>query len=780
MESSIRTTYLLHPVGRADLGAPPGDPGYALETDLVTRMSSENDQAVKRLLRLQLPEQNAGTAAPLAAALRGMPEDVSTSDQLHLIVMSTGSVFSIAEAIAAGLRRAPDSYGREFDAVTVLCADNLEETAVTGTLTRYLGSRVGPDDYALVTWGSGSSQVNFAMFDAVLEVGLRASLLRTSPEWEVARHEVYDPAPRLKVDTRVPLLRRWRYHDLLWQLAESDELTLTEPQRAVLAREAKQWGQAYLAPTADRLQAVMAAALMRHDGSSGFAVRAYVTYRYRELLSAGEPDLIEWAERKLAQDDPRRHPTLGTIRGTVQRETSDRRVANAKTTEAGQWLLGDVVGRLNDMGNYSSHELETPQPPHLEALRDHLAECAELVKLDENSEEESSRAGLSRLSLVPSSRAWYVAVVGRGENERGADALDSIANAANDPETWHRLDHPVRRYLGIPDQAALPIGLFAIGTRSASADAAFDLAERWRGTLPTVSMVIEDREMVRGVDPDAVTVDGLVARLSADLPPDAGALVVVPTGPKQYVLPLLLAGQVVAAERGIPQYLRQIVDRGRSIVDAGIHRLPLRFGADRAMLHAVLHALDGGELDTAGRLLGAMGVGRTLGDRLLALARALRCADASQPETWPAEVRRDRSSTELRHPLLAERIEVWANRPSLDDDPTVGMQAIVGACACADASTRRTRSKPRRVLADLYAVRDKLPITHGEQLDDRDLAGLVSELTDGRHTTVTDLLQDAVAKARACYGSPTHSNASLSQLVCDLRADIAQLLDERR
>ncbi|MFV2022352.1 hypothetical protein [Micromonospora sp. LOL_023] len=148
-------------------------------------------------------------------------------------------------------------------------------------------------DRACVVWGSGSTQTVLGALDAVITSGLRWSLIRIEPT-VAPGHAVYDPTAGLPIDPVVPLLRRWRYHDLLRALVDAGQLSLTAEQRRVVDAEADHFGRAYVAPNADRMRAVMAAALMRGDDSSGFAVRAYVAQRYHELRAAdGSPlDLL--------------------------------------------------------------------------------------------------------------------------------------------------------------------------------------------------------------------------------------------------------------------------------------------------------------------------------------------------------------------------------------------------------------------------------------------------------------------------------------------------------
>src|SRR5690606_3605853 len=117
------------------------------------------------------------------------------------------------------------------------------------------------------------------------------------------------------------------------------------------------------------------------------------------------------------------------------------------------------------------------------------------------------------------------------------------------------VDAPVRSYLGVPRDDLLPLGALIFGTSSRTAEAAKALAVDLRAEdRPTSAATIDDDL------PHEQQQQWMECVLNDHLGDDAGAIVVIPTGPKWYVLPLLHAAQRVAAARGVPLYLRQLVN----------------------------------------------------------------------------------------------------------------------------------------------------------------------------------------------------------------------------
>ncbi|MFV2086989.1 hypothetical protein [Micromonospora sp. LOL_021] len=782
---SPRAVYLLHAVGHADLGVPPPDKTGASELLAQLGHLSPEDDRVAEILLLRTPAQTAGDAAPLAAALAALRTDTAEADPaggvaVHLVLVSTAHVHPIAAAIAAALGSRPDLYGGPVAAVTIAEAASLDEADIAASVTRVLDDRTdtgtaagaGPDR-AYVVWGSGATQSALGALDAVIASGLPWSLIRIGPT-TAPRHAVYDPTADLPVDPVVPLLRRWRYHDLLRDLADSGQLALTAEQRRIIDDEADQYGQAYTAPTADRVRAAMAAALMRGDGSSGFAVRVYVVYRYQEMREHdGSPvDLLDWARRR----NGRRIATLGEMLRTVREEKQDPDVLAAKAAPSGQWLTFPVVEQLNEMGKASAHELAPPQPEMLAALREHLA-AYDATRPDAS----PAPPGLGPVTLVPGDTVCYLTVLGDPPRDGSAFIVEQVAAAAVDRDRRDDLDPAVRTYLGVPAGHPVPVRAIVLGTASRTYPHAEAVAGRLRAAGHTAVAAPVADVGTAADDPAAFTEQTAAELLRRHLGEDVGAIVLIPTGPKEHVLTVLAAAQRAAAVRGVPLFLRQLVTGDWDVLTAGTHRLPLRFGTDQAILTAAGHALDIAELDTAARLLGTLAGGAPLSARALGLSDALRCARA-RLRSWPAQVQATATATEdLTIRMIAERIDVWAALPGVDTDTATGMRAVVGACASFEHSLDNEQLKAGvrlKLLRPMFEVRNRLTITHGGgPFDARALANLIRQRSQEAQHTVSGLLTAMAGAVRDVLGDRPGDGPRLVDLLDGLRTDVRRLRD---
>lgn len=812
--------YIFHAPGASDLGVGRADDGgreaVASRQAAVTARLQEATEpaAVTELLRLQVKELQVGShPPPLASALAALPPD--QAPHLHLAMVSGKGVREIAESIKRGLTIVPDAYGRPIADVHIVEPAEITEECVGELVRAFLTREVRPDhDRVMLTWGSGSTQVALGTLDAIVEY---------DAPWQVIPVKVpagrspmvFDPTRDLPVDPVVPLLRRWRYHDLLEELRRNGELRdLTPEQERLIEAEAAQWGRAYPEPTAPRLRAAMAAALMRGDASGGFAVRAYVTYRYRELLLPGEIDLINWAEHaNSGKKKAGRPPTLGVVLERVREEQRDQRVREARdTSAAGRFLASKEVCELNRMGTDASHELQPPSAEGSEVLRDHLR-AFELNDRPTADGAEGGVPGFSRVSLVPSTRVWYLGVLPLGQNSEHP-ALAQALETATAPVPGS--DRVLRDYLGVADDQPLPVGLLAFGTKAAAAgtpaagtpaegsllfdtskgseEAAVALAKEWHGRgYPAFAEAIDVRR-VMSVDHGAATFERALREHVEQS--DVAAFVIVPSAVKEPVMSLLIAAQRVAAEWGVPLYLRQLVDGGRSVSNASYHRLPLRFGTGLALLSAALHAFDSGEWGTAARLLGAASAGRELADRAMALSNLIRC-DFRSRTRWPAEFACF-APDDLS--LIADRVEVWARLANLPRDVPTQIRAIVGACAAAEVSaTRRHWPGPGRpdpatkerikadkkrvkgVLGELFRVRNALPVTHGAPLVGRTLDDLVADRTKGRFTSVSDLLAGMVQRASRHWPRQTDRvRPGIADLAAEVREELRRRYEAQR
>lgn len=789
MNDSSGTVYVLHSVGRADLHLSPGDTCELKAREKAVRQAlTEADPAHKRdILRLGTASGVPGggeAADPVAAGQPRRPAPLESvlaalgpgASRVHLVLLTTKVVARIGESLRTALEEVPDAYGRAFDDIILVdCGEIVEPVAATHIQLKLAGLVDPSIDQALVVWGSGSTQLIFSALDAVTELLLpwRLAMISTGS----GRVEPYDPTAGLPIDPVIPLLRRWRYHDLLLDMATNGELAVDGEQRRVLVDEAERWGHVFIRPTVTNMRALMAAALMRGDGSSGFAVREYVRQRYQALRAQqpGQVDLFREA-------GPR--PTLGRVI-KLARDSAEPAVVQARQTPAGQWLVSPVVSALNDMGAYGEHELRPPDRTSFHYLHRHLAE------LDGPEQPENRGTGLSALNLVPAQRVWYVAILGTADNDRQrTPILVQLAQAMQDQHRCSLVDPQVRRYLGLPDGQQPDTAFLVLGTRSGSCHLAAELAERLAadGFTARTAVIEDEPDRVASAQRPPFSADRAGCLLREHLGDDIAAMVVVPTGPKQLVLTLLAGGQRFAAQLGVPLYLRELVDAKKGVVDAGTHRLPLRFGTDRAVLSAALHALEIAELDTAARLLAAAGGAHRLARRAESLSLVLRC-ELSEPALWPAEYQG------WSHPartigLLADRIEVWADLPAVDSprpgDPAVAtaVRAIIGARAVAEKSWKEcfpTAGKHRlgELLGPGYRLRNELPVTHGRPLDSaEELLALVR--TTG-HESVSAMLTAMADRARQHFGAPRPGHApALATLLAELRAEVRARRDAER
>lgn len=781
VDQRIQSVHVLHVVGRADLGIESRDDSG--EKALLPLLDRPDAESARGLLLLRRPGRTAGKVAPLASAVAAIDGDEALSGSpLRLVLVATDQVAEIAHAIERTLDSSPGLYGRPFENVVVVRSPSLEETDVAGAVRRVLETRQSLGERAALVWGSGSTQAAFGVMDAAFLVGMPLSVVRVDP-LDPGQHDVFDPTRDLAVDPVVPLLRRWRYHDLLVDLVRRGAVSVTQVQRDLLEREAEQWGRAYAEPNASRLRAVMAAALMRGDATSGFAARAYICHRYTELRErdTSQVDLLAWAGSRPGGG------SLGKKLGILREERRDAAVTRSLNSEGGQWLRSSTSEQLNEMGADSSHELRPPSRLMLVALGQHLSEC------ESSTTTPVSDAALSSLSLVPGHVLCYVSILGTSPQDtspqdRGSSPLEQIAEALADEAKRGLVDRPVRTYLGVHGDEPVSVRMLILGTASQTYAEARALAVRL-AEFGAVAVSIPD------VETNAFTGRAAADLLRAHLGPDAGAVIVVPSGPKKHVLPLMIGAFHVGSERGIPVFLRQLVTKGQDVVGAGTHRLPLRFGTDLAILSAALYALDIAELDMAARLLGSIGAGQGLDKRAMALSYALRSdTRGGSVGHWPATITEGLSTLGATAGLVADRIEVWASLPGLDTDIATQTRAIIGACAAIESSMRsHDRDRRRKVDADgqarvkalraagvdpLFRVRNRLPITHGGSVAVSGLSDLVNRCSGGRYADTRGLLRGMAAIARVGVNTPQGgSGPSLAQLVDEMRAEVRSLRD---
>lgn len=772
--------WLLHAVGDADLGVVSNRDNSARDAHRQQRQQAMGEltdpaELADRLVGLSWDGPTTGRLSPLAAVTRALPP----SDPVRLVLVATPVTGPIADALVAALSRAPGAFDRELEVTVVRgrgsgASGGLSEDEVTTALAPYL-REVPPDVRVLITWGSGSTQVAFGLVEAAIHARLRWAFANVGTPLPPDRYMLLDPGADLGVDPLLPLVRRWRYHDLLRQLIASKKVTVSDELRRELSDAEQRWRRAHLDPTVEDLRVLMIDALMRGDATSCFAVRAYVLAYYRWLREREDPspcDLVAWAERTL------HHAQLGRLCQLVRQERRDRDVVDSKNSASGRWLLSETVKVLNEAGIRGSHYLAPPPATLRRSLRVHLVDVSAVQP-----------ARSDAAALMAALGAWYVTVVGEGATREGTPRhpLQEAAETGAESE--------VARYLGARDPTDVDRRYLVLGTGRSAADAA-ELVRRINAvgagaTGGAVAGTVPD-PATRPLTPDAAYT--LLREHFEQVRTEIGAVVLVPTGLKSLVLPLLMAGLRLAAEEGIPLFLRQLTG-------GAMHLLPVHFGADAQLLGLARHALDILELDVAVRLLRHCSAGRELADRADRLRRALRCEGPEQAANWPAELPRDWTRTQRSTGLAAQRVETWADLAARRPEPVHEVRAVMGAQAVLEQSirnahpdgknaksawdlfTRQSRlaarsGKPHaKALPTLVWLRNELPISHGNgavhQLD----ALIGRKLGSPRPVTVADLLRLASHALRRQLGERRTGAPRLSAVFDQLRADVSRAQD---
>ncbi len=777
--------WLLHGVGDADLGVSSdrGNTERVAQREQRCLALCETTEPVllrDRLARLRWDAPTTGELSPLVAATRALPP----GDPVRLVLVATTSTRPIADALVAALNRVPDAFGPRV-AVTVAQVEGPEDSGglaeddVAAALTPYL-QEADENDLVLITWGSGSTQLALDLVEAAIRARLRWLFANVRSPLPAQPYVLLDPGQGLDVDPLVPLLRRWRYHDLLATLVASGEVRVSEELRQAVLADGKRWREAHLNPTAENLRQLMTDALMRGDATSCVAVRAYVLAQYQQLREREDPpspDLVAWAARKNSKLQ------LGEILKLIREEGADREVNRSKNATSGQWLTSKTVRILNTAGIRAGHQLAPPAAALRRSLREHLTTVpAAPAPVPEQA------------ALLPAMAAWYVSVVGPKQRDH---PMQTVAAEGVDEE--------VAGYLGFTCAQDVDRRYLVLGTHQGSAADAAELARRVNASSAgevAVADFVPDPSATPPFDTDAAY--ALLRAHFQRVRTDVGALVLVPTGPKPLVLPLLMAGLRLAAEEGIPLFLRQMAG------PRAMHLLPVRFGADHLLLGLARHALEILELDVAVRLLASCTAGRDLAARTDQLRRALRCDNPEHGANWPAELPLTWSKQDRSTGLVAQRVEIWADLAEAHQDPAHGVRAVMGAYAVLERSIRvarpqqpgekdrgkrawkaftqqmhhRARSDSHaRALCALFTVRNKQPISHGDApVHDLDMV-MTRALRSPRSVSVAELLRLVAGALRSGFGDARTGTGtgtgtpSLSTLLGQLHSDVRKAQD---
>lgn len=647
-----------------------------------------------------------------------------------------------AQELCAAVERFPDLLGVPVTAADVAYVQRFGEAGVLEAVRPLLAGTVRRGDRGAVTWGSGSTTLALASVTALARAGLPWVFVDL-PETGPAR--VVDPLENVEPDPVVALLVRWRMFRSLADLASGDQapLRLDRPQRAVVERLARRWEQAHQEVTAEALRGLVADAVVRGDGTAGFAVRRYIEARYHELR-AGEPgavDLLEWAEE---QGSGR---LLGKrLEHLCRPQTRSRLPSGELDRDSAKWLLSGTTTALNRLGKRSSHELRAVSPKLAQQAAKALAvvPAARLVPAAgvDPAESVGTAAGvdaaeLTSVGLPPAPvmpgltvfAAWVVGAHLRKESDPTigaqlvADELGSLVRdhlgATDQVGPEHRVG-PTERRGDEESQRVVELRVLLIATPDSAVAAETQRRELatppWPGLFQRVNAVVEVLPLglspAQAQDRVEAAVAGQISRISpaSRASTDLGAVVVVPTGLKDLALPLVRAVRREGARRGVPMFLRELTSAEGS--GPGVHLWPALADGDLPLLVAAREAVAELELDLAWRLLSATSVADSLAVRYRELRNAFVCADVDDPDSWPQGLPSpvpDRVERTLG--LLGERLRlvraVLARAEGSTPSAPVRIRHLMLAAAALEATVGRVH--PRRDgRVTLGPVRDKL------------------------------------------------------------------------
>jgi len=290
---------------------------------------------------------------------------------------------------------------------------------------------------------------------------------------------------------------------------------------------------------------------------------------------------------------------------------------------------------------------------------------------------------------------------------------------------------------------------------------------------------------------------------------DTGALLLIPTGRKPFVLALLRAMHRVGARYGIPLFVRQLGNPRQS----GPYTTclwPALTGGDLPLLRAAKESLKSLELDVAWRLLEASAIDLEVTDKAQRLANAF----ASRPSERHIDPASDPNRDAWSKGLITQRLELINAVCAETAGPRDQIRLIVLAADILEASIAASdpnrkggkssdkwkkflklldegakshadpRERSARILLLLREARNKAPVTHGTKSDLRGMMADVVDrlarnwrLSDKEKSTVSrdvpTLLKEAVnAAADYGFGQPGQANSLLQQ-----RNEIIEAID---
>jgi hypothetical protein len=795
--------WLVHVVGEADLGlvsqARRGASrdeveahGVALRGRLTEVAAAVNAGDRRRLEDCLVTgawkgSERSGTGEPplpraLAALSRAArsPEPSTTpgggasgvGDPVRLVLVATRQASShaldtavAADVLGSAVGRFPDLLGVPVASVGVALVREFGERHVLDAVGPLLADVVRGRDRGAVSWGSGATSLALASATSLVRAGLPWVFVDV-PLTGPAR--VVDPLLGVEPNPVVALLIRWRMFRALSELSSGDNapIRLDAAQKDAVQRLARLWERGHQEVTADALRSLVADAVVRRDGTAGFAVRRYVEARYHELRASepGAVDLLAWARdhgsgRELGK-------RLAFLRSA---ETKDLLPPGELDRASAVWLTGTTPIALNELGKNSSHELRAV-PPSLAREA-----AAALDPTGDGDPDALVRTGLPAAPVTPGLTMFATWVVGRHQREGtptvGAQVFDEqLGPLIRDHLGVSRSVPPTepvsrRQQRQDPFRHVVDVHVLLLATPE-SADAADaqqrELERELRGRQTARSgelfaqvhatVVVVPQDLPRSESEqqleDAVTVQATRAARTSAGSGGLGAMLVVPTGLKGLALPLVRAVRRESARRGIPMFLRELPKEAGAA--PGMHLWPVLAEGDLPLLVAAREAVSGLELDVAWRLLSATSLIDSLAVRCRELRNLFVCADGDDPLSRPARVSSPvPDQVERTLGLLGARLRLiqacLADAEQGTPSPPVRTRflmlaaAIVEATIAAAVPQRRSQNtlsdfrsaltalvpekdqdswtQVTRPLLVLDAARNDIPLTHGWQAD---------------------------------------------------------------
>ncbi len=743
------------------------------------------------VLRRKAWEEDDHPSTPGPSPLLGVLDQLGPAPDLDLVIVGTRQhpahpldSMPIARVLVDTLQ--PAAGAAPVRSAAAVAVGDLREESVVEAFTRHLTTAPRYRE-ALVTWGSGATSLVMGGLTALSQAGIPWRLILTG---EPATYEIKDPLEPLDTDPVVNVLVRWRMFAALDELASQDPLTvaLTPAQHDLIRRAADRHRAGFAARDCASLRAVVADAIVRRDGSAGLAVRQYIVRRYEELLATDRLARPEAADLLRRYERPEGGPPLGAKLRTIAQQR-DPEVRASRGLASYQWLSSPEVAALQNIGK-GSHTLRPPAPPDARIVGAYLSRYA-------TDGHGWADAGLLEPPVVPADAVLAVWLAGVG-SDHAVGTVGAQLSAYGPPAM-------VRNYIGV-DHPRIRAVVFGV----AGEERSLALAEADAGRLRAAG---HDAwvEQIEGAGADSDTVEQAVARR---LSPDVASLLLVPTGKKLIMLPLLDAMRRLGARSGVPLFVRQTAEP-TTAGSYDVHLWPALTGGDRPLLIAAQQALQALELDVAWRLLAASAIDQAVTDN------ARRLADAFASRNPESYARRPRPGPASARDLHAQTIGMVNQRLALVHTALAGrggsdaIRLLVLAADAMEASIAATQTGGRpgakycvwkkrwrevarqhettqarwaQILLLLGLARDRAPITHGDEpCPETVIADAVAHLTkdldvssiDALPADVPSLVRSAVvAASQLGLGQPDRADG-LVRGHRELIAQITEVLKRR-